>query len=74
MLKLDRKAALGNGGFGIVCQGIWKNENGEDIKVAVKRVPLQMFTNVRHEEENMKKLDHKNVVKLFDVQENKDFR
>ena len=74
-LKLDRSSVLGEGGFGVVCEGSWVNQNGVEIKVAVKRLELlKLKKSDRHEEENLKKLNHANVVKLFDVQDDRDFR
>lgn len=75
MLTFDRNVVLGDGGFGVVIPGTWEIEKGVNIKVAVKRVLLQKLKeNDQHEEQNLKKLNHTQVVKLFCVLDDKDFR
>ena len=66
--KTDNKIILGQGAYGIVYEDTW---NGR--KVAVKRIQLFETTSKR-EEEALKKLDHPNVVKLFHVDKDKDFK
>lgn len=76
MYPIDEKLELiGNGGFGVVYPGTWENEKGVQIKVAVKRVQLtDIKENDRHEELCLKKLNHIQVVKLFDVSQDDNFR
>jgi serine/threonine protein kinase len=66
--KTDNKEILGQGGYGIVYKDIW---NGR--KVAVKRIQLFETTSER-EEDAMHKLDHRNVLKLLHIEEDKDFK
>lgn len=63
---------IGRGGYGIVFKSIWTNPQGGREQVAVKRVE-KLKANER-EEEALKLLNHPNVVKLLDVQQNNDFR
>lgn len=90
MCTFDRNALLGIGGYGSVFLGKWTNEKGVQIEVAVKRVQLHLVKvesvamkldilkrvqkNDQHEEKNLKKLNHPNIVKMFDVQDDMDFR
>jgi serine/threonine protein kinase len=60
---------LGIGGYGIVYKKIWNEE-----EVAVKRIPLTHISSNEREEEALKKLDHLNVVKLFHVENDENFR
>lgn len=70
-LTIHRDKDLGRGGFGSVYLGTWKKEN-QLVNVAVKRVLLNDSN--QHEENNLKKLNHPNVVKLLDVLEDLDFK
>ena len=69
-IHCDTRKLLGRGGFAFVFEGTW----GEiSLRVAVKRIPLTHQANQR-ESENLKKLNHPNVIKLFHVERNLDFR
>jgi hypothetical protein len=70
MLTIDRAKILGKGKYGIVYEGVW----GEN-QVAIKRIPIDNVANSNGREVNaLKKFDHENVIKLFHVEEDKDFR
>ncbi|XP_046462834.1 sensor for unfolded proteins in the ER ire1-like [Daphnia pulex] len=66
-IQYNRKVQLGEGGYGSVFQGTFKGR-----EVAVKRVLLNMAND--NEEEALRKLDHPNIVKLFHVECDKDFK
>jgi hypothetical protein len=70
-LTIDRAKILGKGNYGIVYEGAL----GE-IKVAVKRIPLENVAIISNEQEEMalKILDHTNVIKLFHVEEDQNFK
>lgn len=71
MLEYNRSKILGNGTFATVFLGTW---NGE--AVAVKRIEMHKL-NKRfkdREEVAMRQMDHQNVLKLKEVQENEDFK
>jgi serine/threonine protein kinase len=69
LIKIDRKQILGQGGYGIVYKGLW----GEEA-VAVKRIQLANTESNEKEEKALEKLNHPNVIKLLDVEIDKDFR
>jgi hypothetical protein len=69
MVTLDRKKILGVGGFATVFEGAWRG-----VKVAVKRIPLEKAAGNEQEEKALKMLDHTNVIKLFHVEEDQDFK
>jgi serine/threonine protein kinase len=69
MLTFDRQKVLGVGGFGTVYQGVW----GE-TKVAVKRILVGDAATTEQEEMALKILNHPNVIKLFHVEEDLDFK
>jgi hypothetical protein len=69
MLMCDRQKILGVGGFATVFEDTWGG-----VKVAVKRIPLEKTASNEQEEKALKILDHTNVIKLFHVQENQDFK
>ncbi|XP_046638443.1 serine/threonine-protein kinase/endoribonuclease IRE2-like isoform X2 [Daphnia pulicaria] len=69
MLTLDRKKILGEGGFATVFEGAY-----DGVKVAVKRIPLEKAASIEQEEKALKMLHHPNVIKLFHVEEDQDFR
>ncbi|XP_046636657.1 probable serine/threonine-protein kinase fhkE [Daphnia pulicaria] len=69
MLTLDRKKILGEGGFAIVFEGAW-----DGVKVAVKRIPLEKAVSIEQEVKALQMLDHPNVIKLFHMEEDQDFR
>lgn len=60
---------LGKGNFGTVFEGVWKG-----IQVAIKRVSLDRTTSSEREENALTKFDHANVIKLFHVEEDQDFK
>jgi serine/threonine protein kinase len=67
--KTDNKEILGQGGYGTVYEDTW---NGR--KVAVKRIPLTHISSNEREKEALKKLVHPNVVKLFHVDKDENFK
>jgi serine/threonine protein kinase len=69
MLTFDRQNVLGVGGFGTVYQGVWGK-----TKVAVKRILIKDAASNEQEEKALKLLDHPNVIKLFHVEEDQDFK
>jgi serine/threonine protein kinase len=69
LIKIDKKQILGQGGYGIVYKGLW----GEEA-VAVKRIQSANTESNEKEEEALKSLNHPNVIKLLDVEVDKDFR
>jgi serine/threonine protein kinase len=68
-ISIDREKILGKGGYGIVYEGTWR-----DIKVAVKRIQIENVENNKGGEEALRKLDHPNVVKLYHVESDDDFK
>ncbi|XP_045035915.1 tyrosine-protein kinase Fes/Fps-like [Daphnia magna] len=64
-LRFDTNTVLGSGGFGIVFLGAF-----EGRQVAVKRIELRKS----NEEEVLLELDHPNIVKLFHVQTDANFK
>ncbi|XP_030628021.1 protein tyrosine kinase 2 beta, b [Chanos chanos] len=61
---------LGEGFFGEVHEGMYKNKNGERIKVAVKTCKdcsLDVMEKFMSEAVMMKKLDHPHIVKLIGI-------
>jgi hypothetical protein len=44
------------------------------VKVAVKRIPLEKAGSNEQEEKALEMLDHTNVIKLFHVEEDQDFK
>ncbi len=69
-LKYYRGKLLGRGGFGTVFEGEWKQQ-----KVAVKKLQLtDLNCDHTREEEAMAKFDHPNVLKLFAVQQDDEFK
>ncbi len=71
MLTLNRKKVLGVGGFAIVFEGrlTWC-----ETKVAVKRIPLENAASNEPEVKALQMLHHRNVIKLFHVEEDEDFK
>jgi serine/threonine protein kinase len=69
MLRFDRQKVLGKGGFATVYEGVW----GE-TKVAVKRILVGDATSNEQEVKALKMLHHENVIKLFHVEEDQDFK
>jgi serine/threonine protein kinase len=71
MLTFDRQKILGEGGFATVYEGVWgESEN----KVAVKRILVGDAATTEQEEKALKMLDHRNVMKLFHVENNQDLK
>ncbi len=60
---------LGVGGFGTVFECTWGG-----VKVAVKRILKSNAITTEQEEKALKMLDHTNVIKLFHVEEDQDFK
>ncbi len=69
LIKIDKKQILGQGGYGIVYKGLRGKE-----AVAVKRIQSANTESNEKEEEALKSLNHPNVIKLLDVEIDKDFR
>jgi serine/threonine-protein kinase/endoribonuclease IRE1 len=67
-IKFDREVRLGQGGNGAVFPGTFQGK-----KVAVKRVLVTGATN-ENEENIMQQLDHPNVVKLFHIDRDDNFK
>lgn len=65
---IDRCKLIGRGCYGAVYEGTWRGR-----KVAVKRIQIE---NVQNNEggEALQELDHPNVVKLYHVESDSDFR
>jgi hypothetical protein len=68
-LTINREKILGKGKYGIVYEGVW----GE-TKVAVKRIPIDNAASSKGELNMQIAFDHENVVKLFHVEEDEDFK
>jgi hypothetical protein len=68
-LTIHRAKILGKGNYGTVFEGTWC-----DLKVAVKRIPIENATSSEREENALKIFNHENVIKLFHVEENDDFK
>jgi serine/threonine protein kinase len=66
-LDLDNK--LGEGRYGIVCKGMWREKS-----VAVKRIQLIHIASNKQGEEALQGLDHSNVIKLFHAESDANFR
>jgi serine/threonine protein kinase len=66
-LDLDNK--LGEGRYGIVCKGMWREK-----PVAVKRIQLIHIASNTQGEEALQRLDHSNVIKLFHAESDANFR
>ncbi|XP_046458524.1 cyclin-dependent kinase F-4-like isoform X2 [Daphnia pulex] len=64
------KNELGSGGFGSVWEGVWRRQ-----KVAVKKMIISDFTKLcREREESLLKLNHPNVVKMYHIESNLDYK
>jgi predicted Ser/Thr protein kinase len=68
-ISIDREKVLGKGAYGIVYEGTWRGS-----KMAVKRIQIENVQNNKGGEEPLQILDHPNVVKLYDVDSNLDFK
>jgi hypothetical protein len=69
MLTFDRQKVLGVGFSGTVFEGVWGK-----TKVAVKRILIKDAASNEQEEKALKMLHHENVIKLFHVEKDLDFR
>ncbi len=67
--NFDKMKILGEGIHSVVFEGVW----GE-TRVAVKRIELFHKSNNDREEEVLRRLNHPNIVKLFDSQNDMAFR
>ena len=61
---------LGEGDSSVIFEGTYN----VTLPVRVKRFKLTNVEVTKKEEERLRKLDHKNVVKLLDAENDKDFR
>jgi serine/threonine-protein kinase/endoribonuclease IRE1 len=70
-ISFFRKDIIGKGGYGVVFRGSF---SGQDV--AVKRIQLMDANNGSNSRElpNLRKLKHGNIVELFHVEDNEDFR
>jgi hypothetical protein len=68
-MEFDRKKILGEGGCAIVFHGVWDGK-----PVAVKRIPTNNVASNEREEDALKMLNHQNIIKLFHVESDVDFR
>lgn len=69
MLDIDRANILGVGSIGVVFKGNW-----DAIEVAVKQIPIDNAAKCEREVNEFKMLNHENIVKLFHIEENQNFR
>lgn len=72
----DPSVMLGRGRFGIVYSGSYsENEAGGQVTAAaVKRVPSMNIQRGQREEIYLRHLSHPNIVKLYDVLDDENFR
>jgi serine/threonine protein kinase len=68
-MEFDRNKILGEGGCAAVYEGEWHGK-----PVAVKRINKNEVTSNEREEDALKTLNHQNVIKLFHVESDVDFR
>jgi serine/threonine protein kinase len=68
-LIIHHTKILGVGGFGTVYEGAWGG-----VKVAVKRILKSNAVTTEQEEKALKMLDHRNVIKLFHVEKDRDLK
>ncbi|KAK4011188.1 hypothetical protein OUZ56_020301 [Daphnia magna] len=66
-ITFERNATLGEGAYGSVFRGEF-----EGRQVAVKRILLNKIN--KNEEECLRKLKHSNIIKLFHIESDNDFR
>lgn len=68
-MELDKDEILGSGGYGVVFAGTYDGN-----PVAIKRIQLtDDLTELLREEDALKKF-HRNVVKLYSITSNDDFK
>jgi serine/threonine-protein kinase/endoribonuclease IRE1 len=68
-MEFDRNKNLGEGGCAVVYEGVWHGK-----PVAVKRIPTNKVASNEREEAALKMLNHQNIIKLFHVESDEDFR
>jgi serine/threonine protein kinase len=69
-MELDKNEILGSGGYGVVFAGTYDGN-----PVAIKRIQFtDDLTELLREEDALKKLNHPNVVKLYSITSNDDFK
>ena len=69
MLEIERANILGVGSIGVVFKGNW-----DAIEVAVKQIPIVNAVKCERELNALQMLNHENIVKLFHMEENQNFR
>ena len=68
-LHFDNENKLGEGSYGAVFKGVFNKK-----PAAVKRIQLIHAASNNQEEEALKRLDHPNVIKLFKIRSDANFR
>ncbi len=68
-LHFDNENKLGEGSYGAVFKGFFNKK-----PAAVKRIQLIHAASNNQEEEALKRLDHPNVIKLFQIRSDANFR
>jgi serine/threonine protein kinase len=68
-MEFYRNKILGEGGCAAVYEGEWHGK-----PVAVKRIPTNKVASNEREEDALKMLNHQNVIKLFHVESDEEFR
>jgi serine/threonine protein kinase len=68
-LHFNYENKLGEGYFGVVFKGIFNKK-----PAAIKRIQLIHAASNKQEEEALKRLDHPNVIKLFQIRSDANFR
>ena len=79
VIKVCVRIPLGRGGYGSVFYGTLTTKNNKDepknkISVAVKRIDATQAVGNKREEAALRKLNHPNVIRLFNVAYNDSFR
>ena len=65
----DKGKLIGEGTFGVVYPGWWLG-----VPAAIKRIELVKLKNNNHEEDALRRLNHPNVLSLFDVDQDDNFK
>lgn len=75
-ISYDRKNLLGEGGFGFVFRGTFRDgESGEESTVAVKQIQHGNVNTDEREVDALKKLrDHPNVIRLYGTEKDEHFQ